>query len=83
MQNIELSPELLMLVPLVAALLEVLKRVPIIERIKEFMPFLAIATSVGVVYAQTQSLQIMPAIVMGLMASGAYSSVKAIANNGK
>jgi len=79
MNDIQLAPEMLMLVPIVAAILEVLKKIPLIEGIKEWMPFLSILLSVGVIYAQTGESQIMPAIVMGLMASGAYSSVKAIA----
>ncbi len=80
MENeILLSPAMLMFVPVVAAVLEVLKKIPLIERIKEWMPFLSMGLSLGVIYAQAGELQIMPAVVMGLMASGAYSSVKAIA----
>lgn len=80
MNEIQLTPEMLMLVPIVAALLEVLKRIPLIAQVKEWMPFIAIGASVGVIYAQTTELQILPAVVMGLMASGAYSSVKALSN---
>ena len=79
MNEIQLAPEMLMLVPVVAALLEVLKKIPLIAGIKEWMPFLAMLMGLGVIYAQTGEAQVMPAIVMGLMASGAYSSVKAIA----
>ena len=70
---------MLMLVPVVAAVLEVLKKIPLIDNIKDWMPFLSMGLSIGVIYAQTNEVQIMPAVVMGLMASGAYSSVKAIA----
>ncbi|MHC4397999.1 MAG: hypothetical protein ACYS1A_20340 [Planctomycetota bacterium] len=80
MDNVQLSPEMLMLVPVVAALLEVLKRIPVVAKVKEWMPFIAIGASIGVIYAQTTELQFMPAIVMGLMAAGAYSGVKAISN---
>ncbi len=83
MNEIQLAPEMLMLVPLVAALLEVMKRIPLVAQIKEWMPFLAIGASLGVIYAQTAELQFMPAVVMGLMASGAYSGVKAISSGGK
>jgi len=80
MNSVELSPELLMMIPVIAALLEVLKRIPIVAQVKEWMPFIAIVASIGVVYAQTSELQFMPAVVMGLMASGAYSGVKAISS---
>ncbi len=80
MNETVLTPEMLVFVPVVASILEVLKRIPVIDKIKEWMPFMAIAASIGVIYAQTNEVQVMPAVVMGLMASGAYSSVKAISS---
>ena len=78
MNDIQLAPEMLALVPLVAAVLQVMKKIPIIDSLKEYMPFIAMVLSIGAVYAVTTELQIMPAVVMGLMASGAYDGVKAI-----
>ena len=78
MTEIQLSPEMLALVPVVAAVLQVMKKIPIVERVKEFMPFIAMVLSLGAVYATNAQLEIMPAVIMGLMASGVYDGVKAI-----
>ena len=78
MTEIQLSPEMLALVPLVAAVLQVLKKIPIVDKLKAYMPFIAMILSLGAVYATNAQLDIMPAVLMGLMASGAYDGVKAI-----
>lgn len=78
MNDIALSPEMVALVPVIAGVLQALKKIPIIEQIKAYMPFIAMLLGLGVVYAQTSEIQIIPAVMIGLTASGLYSGVKAI-----
>ena len=78
MESTQLTPEMLALVPIVAGVLQALKKIPIIDKIKAYMPFLSMALGLGAVYALTGEPQVIPAVVMGLMASGLYSGVKAL-----
>ena len=75
-----LDPEILMLVPLVTAILQVIKKIPQAKAILPFLPFVSMAVSLGLLYAQSNHLQVIPAITLGLMASGLYSGVKALGN---
>lgn len=79
-----LDLQVLMLVPLVTAILQIIKKIPKkIPRAKvilTFLPFVSMLVSLGLLYAQSNQLQIIPAITMGLMASGLYSGVKALGN---
>ena len=75
-----LDPEILMLVPLVTAILQVIKKIPQAKAILPFLPFVSMLVSLGLLYAQSNHLQVIPAITLGLMASGLYSGVKALGN---
>lgn len=74
----QITPAMLALIPLVAAVLQVLRKVEAIDKYKAYMPFMAIVLSAGAIYAMNQQIEIIPAVVMGLMASGVYDGVKAI-----
>lgn len=78
MNDIALSAEMVALVPVIAGVLQALKKIPLIDQIKAYMPFISMLLSFGVIYAQTSEIQIIPAVIMGLTASGLYSGVKAI-----
>lgn len=78
MNDIALSPEMVALVPVVAGVLQALKKIPVIDQIKAYMPFISMGLSFGIVYAQTSEIQVIPAVILGLTASGLYSGVKAI-----
>ena len=78
MNEIALSPEMIALVPVIAGILQALKKIPIIDQIKAYMPFISMLLGLGIVYAQTNEIQIIPAVMIGLTASGLYSGVKAI-----
>lgn len=78
----ELSAEAMVLVGVIGVLVQQLKLVPIIVRLKAHFPvFIVAAMLLGVVAAYQQGITnpIIAGIMMGLMAGGAYSVVK----NGK
>jgi len=78
MENLNLTPAMLALVPLVAAAIQIIKNIPATVKIKPFMPFVGMIVAFCMLYAQKPEPQIIPAVVIGLMASGAYDGIKAI-----
>lgn len=78
MEDLSLTPQMLALVPLVAAAIQVIKNIPATGKIKPFMPFIGMIVAFAMLYAQNPVPKVMPAIFIGLVASGAYDSIKAI-----
>lgn len=78
-----LTPEMLALVPIIASILEIMKRIEVIDKVKKWMPFISMLMSLGVIYLKTGEVHAISALVMGLIASGLYSSVKAVSKKGK
>lgn len=76
MLEIELTSEMLALVPIVAAILQVAKRIKAVENLKEWFPFLSVAVAYGLCYFSGVTQPVMPSIVIGLVASGGYDLVK-------
>lgn len=74
--NITLTPQMLALVPVVAAILQMVKRVPQIEQIKGWLPFASLGIALGLCYITGVKEPILPAIVIGLVASGGYDVLK-------
>jgi hypothetical protein len=74
--NINLTPEMLALVPVVAVILEALKRISILEKLKPWMPFISIGVALGLGYLTGIVQPIMPSIIIGLVASGGYDLLK-------
>ena len=72
-----------MLVPIVAALLQVLKRIPQIEKIKNLMPFVGIAVSIVICYASKVVNPTVTGIIVGLVASGGYDLIKGLSPSTK
>lgn len=79
----EMTPQVLALIPVVAAILQILKRIEPIQQVKQWLPFIAIGLAVGLAYLTKVPEPILPAIVVGLMASGAYDALKAPKPNKK
>jgi len=87
--NIELSPAMLALVPIVAAIIQVLKKFLAIEYIpnhisifiKELLPFVAIFLAFGLIRCQTIITILLPAIIIGLTACGGFDLLKQKKNN--
>lgn len=75
--NIDLTPELLALVPVVVALLQLAKSFQWFEALKQWAPFIAIGIAFGLAKASGVTEPIMPSIIVGLVASGGYDLFKA------
>ena len=75
----ELGPQALALVAVIAVLVQQLKRIPYVVSLKEKLPIFVICSmALGIAAAHYQGIvnPIVAGIVMGLMASGAYSAAK-------
>lgn len=79
----EMTPQILALIPIVAAILQVLKRIEPIQAVKQWLPFIAIGLAIGLAFMMKVPDPIMPGIVAGLMAGGAYDALKAPKPKGK
>jgi len=86
--NVELTPGMLALIPIVAVIVQTIKRImhaaPIPEKIvtfiKEFLPIVSILVAFLIllsIYKQA-STSLLPSMIVGLSASGSYSAVKGI-----
>jgi len=82
--DIELSPAMLALIPVVAAVMQALKRIVSMEQIpngigvfmKEMLPLLSIIIAFVLLRYQTTPEPLLPAIVIGLTACGGYDLLK-------
>jgi len=75
--QISLTPEMLALVPVVAAIIQVLKKIPSISKIAAWMPFAAIGIAMLLAYGLNGEVDVLPSVVLGLTASGAYDLLRA------
>ncbi len=79
MENIELTPEALVAVTVIATLVQQLKLIPWIQTVKQYAPvYIIVACALGIAYAyQAQTPEpVVTGIVIGLTAAGAYSTVR-------
>jgi len=82
--NVELTPAMLALVPVVATIIQVIKRIlkangmPIIinSLAKEFMPFVSIGIALGIMIYQSVPQSLLPAIIIGLTACGGFDLLR-------
>lgn len=74
--NVELTPAMLAFIPVVAALLQMLKKIPQVALFKEFLPVVSIAISAGLLYYQGVPNFIIPAVIIGLTACGGFDLLK-------
>lgn len=74
--TISLSPAALALVPIVALILQMIKKIEAFDKIKQYMPFISIAVALGLGYLTKMPDPIMPSILIGIAASGTYSLAK-------
>lgn len=74
--NIELTPAMLALIPVVAASLQMLKKIPQVALFKEYLPVISIAISAGFLYYQQVPNPIIPAVVIGLTACGGFDLLR-------
>lgn len=74
--NVELSAEMMALIPVVAAILQMLKKVPLVKKVKEWLPLASILISFGLLYYCGVQQPIVESVVIGLTASGGYDLLK-------
>ena len=74
--NITLTDDMIKLVPIVAVVLQVLKNMEFMQKITQWMPFVSIGVALGLGYLTKMPDPIVPSVVIGLVASGAYDLVK-------
>lgn len=74
--NVDLTPAMLALVPVVAAILQMIKKFPLPDKIKEFLPGGSMLIALGLLYANNVPDPILPSVIIGLMACGGYDLLK-------
>ena len=81
--SIELTPAMLAMVPLVAAVLQMFKNLPLLETYKRYFPIAALALGIGAAFLQGFPNPILVGIVIGLTAAGSYDVLKGKTIEGK
>ena len=83
--NVELTPGMLALIPIVAALIQVLKDkvlvikyIPAVisESVKGILPYISIGIALGLLHYQQISEPLIPSIIIGLTACGGFDALK-------
>lgn len=74
--TLTLTPAMLAIVPIVAMLLQLLKRVELIQKYKDWLPVISIGASILLTYLATIANPIMAGIIIGLVAAGGYDVFK-------
>lgn len=82
--SVELTAGMLALVPVVAALIQIVKRflaipeipVRVNSLVKELLPLMSIGITFGIMSYQQVVSPLLPAIIIGLTASGGFDLVK-------
>jgi len=73
---VQLTPGMLLLIPIVAAIVQVIKQIKAIEVYKKWLPFLAIGIAYALAIATKMADPVLPSVIIGLAASGGYDAVK-------
>jgi hypothetical protein len=74
--NIELTPAMLVLVPVVAAIIQMAKKLPIVSKYTEYLPIASLLLGVGGAYLQEIPNPILAGVMIGLTACGAFDVLK-------
>lgn len=72
----QLTPEMIILIPVVAGIIQVLKKIPRIQPYKEFLPLVAIALGVLLVWSVPYLGFLKDGAIVGLGACGGYALLK-------
>lgn len=73
--TLQLTPAMLALVPIVGAIVQLLKRVKVVEKNIKLLPFVSILVALGIAYAMKLEEPVVASVVIGLVASGGYDLV--------
>ena len=74
--SVEMTPAMLILVPVVAAIIQMVKNVPQVAKYREFLPLASLALGVGAAYLQNIPNPIVAGVIIGLTAAGSYDVLK-------
>lgn len=73
---VAITPTIIMITGLVAAVLQFAKAIPQIEKWKSLLPFAALAVGIGLSFAWQVTSPVQTGIVAGLIAAGGYDILK-------
>ena len=76
MNEIVLTPEMLTLVPVVAAVLQMAKSIEMLANLKQWFPLVSLVLGVVACYITGVPNPIMPGVLIGLSASAGYDVLK-------
>jgi len=86
-ETIVVDPKVLALVPIIAAVLQAVKILPVAQKFLSWLPLISLAAGVGLVGAYTPDLPIgeiiLTGLVLGASASGLYSATKTLGTMAK
>ena len=71
-----LPPSALVLIPMVAALIQMLKWVPLIQKFKDYLPFASLGLGIILAHTSHMANPVMVGIIVGLAAIGSYETIK-------
>ena len=74
--TVELTPAMMALIPAVAAILQILKRVEAVQKIKNWLPLMSVGVALGLGYLTNLPNVVPSSLVIGLVASGSYDLFK-------
>ena len=75
-EQITLTPAMMALVPVVSMIMQVIKGVPIYDKIKAYTPIVTMVIGIGAAYAASIANPIVAGILIGVTASAGYDSFK-------
>jgi len=74
--TVTLTPSMMALVPVVGAIVQILKRIEAIQKVSEWLPFFSVGIALGLGYLTNLDNPVMSSVVIGLVASGGYDLLK-------
>ncbi len=76
--TVTITPAMMALIPLIAAILQVAKRIKLFGNIKEYFPFISIGLTYAIIWVSggIEGNAVIAALIIGLVASGAYDMVR-------
>lgn len=74
--TVTLTPLMLSIAPVVAAIIQILKQIPAIAKLTKWLPFGSIAVSYGACLLMNAPNPEVASIIIGLVASGGYDLFK-------
>ena len=74
--QIQLTPAMLVLVPVIGAVVQLLKAIPFVAQNSKWLPYVSIGVALGLGFLTKLPEPIISSVILGLAASGSYDLVK-------